>query len=109
MLKLIQKLEHLELKTENKENTLDIAIMQKLLPKLNGSRSKLSKTLPVLASFCCKNQNIENAKLLLENFKSKKSLTKEESKQLLLPLSFEKIASMYSNALENGFASYAEG
>ena len=30
--------------------------MQKLLPKLHGSRNKLTKVLPILAGFCLKNK-----------------------------------------------------
>ena len=35
---------------------LDIAIMQKLLPKLHGSRRKLSPILETLGSFCVKEE-----------------------------------------------------
>ena len=58
----------------------DAAIMQKLLPKLHGSRSKLSKVLPKLITLC-------------------------EGKY---PISLEKLERMKKNAEENGFASYAE-
>lgn len=58
----------------------DIAIMQKLLPKLHGSRSKLNKILPLLINLC-------NDKY---------------------PISLEKLERMKTSAEENGFASYAE-
>jgi 5-methylcytosine-specific restriction enzyme B len=58
----------------------DVAIMQKLLPKLNGSRSKLNRVLPTLIDLC----------------KGK------------YPISLEKLERMSKNAEENGFASYAE-
>jgi len=58
----------------------DVAIMQKLLPKLHGSRSKLNKVLPTLIALC-------------------------ENKY---PISLEKLERMKRNAEENGFASYAE-
>ena len=58
----------------------DVAIMQKLLPKLHGSRSKLNKVLPTLIALC-------------------------ENKY---PISLEKLERMKKNAEENGFASYAE-
>ena len=58
----------------------DVAIMQKLLPKLHGSRSKLNKVLPKLIALC----------------------------EGQYPISLEKLERMKRNAEENGFASYAE-
>ncbi|MBM3454751.1 MAG: hypothetical protein FJX80_06340 [Bacteroidetes bacterium] len=92
---------------EKTESALDVAVMQKLLPKLHGSRTKLNKVLPVLASFCFKSCNTDQAKLFLDEFKQEGKL-KSETKPIL-PLSFTKIARMYAAAQENGFASYAEG
>ena len=46
----------LEALGEKGDNLLDIAIMQKLLPKLHGSRNKLTKVLPVLGGFCLKDK-----------------------------------------------------
>jgi 5-methylcytosine-specific restriction protein B len=80
-----------------------------MLPKLHGSRSKLTKVLPVLASFCLKGKDVNQAKLLLDSFKNERKLTKEQTTEVMMPLSFTKIARMYLNANENGFASYAEG
>jgi 5-methylcytosine-specific restriction protein B len=58
--------------------------MQKLLPKLNGSRSKLNKIIPPLKELC------------------------EKEGEIIFPLSHEKLSRMKKNADENGFASYAE-
>ena len=94
---------------EKGDNLLDIAIMQKLLPKLHGSRNKLTKVLPVLGSFCL----TDNSKIkedYLDKFVSN-SLTEVELKadtNIKYKISFEKICRMYKNAVENGFASYAE-
>lgn len=77
MTELIAYLNHLGM-SENE--AYDIAIMQKLLPKLHGSRSKLNKTLPDLITLC-------------------------EGKYLI---SLAKLQRMLKNAEENGFASYAE-
>ncbi len=94
---------------ESGDNLLDIAIMQKLLPKLHGSRNKLSKVLPILGGFCL----IDNSKIkedYLDKFVSN-SLTEVELKadtNIKYKISFEKICRMYKNAVENGFASYAE-
>jgi len=94
---------------ESGDNLLDIAIMQKLLPKLHGSRNKLTKVLPILGGFCL----TDNSKIkedYLDKFVSN-SLTEAELKSDLnikYKISFEKICRMYKNAVENGFASYAE-
>jgi hypothetical protein len=91
------------------DNLLDIAIMQKLLPKLHGSRNKLTKVLPILGGFCL----TDNSKIK-ENYLDKfvnSILTEIELKadtNIKYKISFEKICRMYKNAIENGFASYAE-
>jgi 5-methylcytosine-specific restriction protein B len=105
MNRLMAQLEGLGL--ENKEHALDVAVMQKLLPKLHGSRTKLNKVLPILASFCFKECNTEEAKSLLDEVKREGHLLSDTKPTL--PLSFAKIARMYAAAQENGFASYAEG
>ncbi|MBM3453996.1 MAG: DUF3578 domain-containing protein [Bacteroidetes bacterium] len=64
----------------SEKEAYDVAIMQKLLPKLHGSRSKLNKVLPILIELC----------------------------QDKYPISLEKLERMKKNAEENGFASYAE-
>ena len=111
----------LEALGEEGNNLLDIAVMQKLLPKLHGSRSKMSKVLPVLAAFCLnefegkelKKENIEFVKNnYLEKFHkgelSEAEILKDEKKEIRFKISFEKICRIYKNAMENGFASYAE-
>jgi 5-methylcytosine-specific restriction enzyme B len=109
ILRLTQQLDTLGLDAKEQESALDVAVMQKMLPKLHGSRSKLTKVLPVLASFCLKGKDVNQAKLLLDSFKNERKLTKEQTTEVMMPLSFTKIARMYINANENGFASYAEG
>jgi hypothetical protein len=94
---------------ESGDNLLDIAIMQKLLPKLHGSRNKLTKVLPILGGFCL----TDNSKIkedYLDKFLSN-NLTEVEliaDTNIKYKISFEKICRMYKNAVENGFASYAE-
>ena len=51
ILRLINQLDALNNKLTTSEK-IDIAIMQKLLPKLHGSRRKLSPILETLGSFC---------------------------------------------------------
>jgi hypothetical protein len=86
------------------EEKVDIAIMQKLLPKLHGSRRKLCPILITLGSFCVdkvKLVNIEKDVFANEAFDF-------ESDGVIYPISLEKITRMYKGAIENGFASYAE-
>jgi len=94
---------------EEKDNLLDIAIMQKLLPKLHGSRNKLTKTLPILGGFCLTN-NSKIKEDYLDKFVGN-NLTEhdiEQDNNIKYKISFEKICRMYKNVIENGFASYAE-
>lgn len=86
------------------DEKLDIAIMQKLLPKLHGSRRKLVPVLTTLGQFCLtsKNEKIEKDVFLDPNFSF-------NNKELVrYPLSLEKLSRMYNGVIENGFASYAE-
>lgn len=85
-------------------NAIDIAIMQKLLPKLHGSRSKMVKILPTLFELCI-DQGAGDAKTLLDAYVNDTSLAFTSVKY---QLSFNKICRMYKNAIENGFTSYAE-
>jgi hypothetical protein len=85
-------------------NAIDIAIMQKLLPKLHGSRSKMIKVLPQLCGLCYDLAEGEPKLILdasLRNDFNKPSSIKFE-------LSFDKICKMYKSAIENGFTSFAE-
>ena len=81
---------------------IDIAIMQKLLPKLHGSRRKLCPVLETLGSFCVSG----NLKIVKDVFE--KSDFDYNSAEVLYPLSLEKITRMYRGAIDNGFASFAE-
>jgi len=96
MLLLIKKLNLVS--NLSKKECVDIAVMQKLLPKLHGSRSKISKVLDALISLCLKEgQSFSISKseeVLVEN--------------IHYPIAYEKLVRMYKNALDNGFSSYAE-
>lgn len=86
------------------DEKLDIAIMQKLLPKLHGSRRKLCPVLITLGSFCVnqsKIKNIEKDIFMTDDFNF-------ESTEVIYPISLEKITRMYKGVIENGFTSYAE-
>jgi len=83
---------------------IDIAIMQKLLPKLHGSRRKLTPVLLKLGEFCLESgkvEKIENDVFGVEEFDCSQAFVK-------YPVSLEKLIRMYKGAVENGFASYAE-
>ena len=101
ILRLINQLDTLDNKITTFEK-IDIAIMQKLLPKLHGSRRKLSPILETLGSFCL----TENLKVVKDVFD--KVDFDYSNDMVLYPLSLEKIARMYKGAVDNGFASYAE-
>jgi 5-methylcytosine-specific restriction protein B len=83
---------------------LDIAIMQKLLPKLHGSRSKLVKVLIALAALCIEDKQKEDFIKSFENY-YKNDFDGIDKK---FNISFEKLIRMYKNVLANGFTSYAE-
>lgn len=84
------------------DSKIDIAIMQKLLPKLHGSRRKLSPVLIKLGGFCVNSEiNVEKQVFEKEDFNYKTSGIK-------YPLSLEKITRMYKGAVDNGFTSFAE-
>lgn len=101
ILRLIHQLSALDnsLTTDQK---VDIAIIQKLLPKLHGSRRKLCPVLETLGSFCIAGET----KIIKDVFENIGFDFEEEN--VLYPLSLEKITRMYRGAIDNGFASFAE-
>lgn len=101
ILRLIHQLSDLDIALTINEK-MDFAIMQKLLPKLHGSRRKLCPVLETLGSFCIKT-DVNIIKDVFENaeFDFRNS-------DVLYPLSLEKIYRMYRGAIDNGFASFAE-
>ena len=101
ILRLIHQLTILDDKLTTNQK-IDIAIMQKLLPKLHGSRRKISPVLETLGSFCISG----DLKIITEVFEN--SDFDFEGAEVLYPLSLEKIARMYNGAVDNGFASFAE-
>jgi len=79
---------------------IDAAVMQKILPKIHGSRRKLEPVIKLLGSLC-----------LINPADIEVYLNKTDTVYLEVahyPISFEKIARMYKNLIENGFTSYAE-
>jgi 5-methylcytosine-specific restriction enzyme B len=101
-----------------KEDFIDIAIMQKLLPKLHGSRTKLISVLAKLGYLCIADnmkryvpEKDKDNKNLIKDFLDndpEELLTTENGLSIQYRISFEKIKRMYKNVLANGFTSYAE-
>ena len=77
---------------------VDAAIIQKLLPKLHGSRKKVEPVLKALWCLCMKGEEI--------SLDSISELPAEN--KVRYPLSAEKIWRMFRIAQENGFTSFAE-
>jgi len=101
ILKLINQLSTLDNELLIKDK-IDIAIIQKLLPKLHGSRRKLCPVLVTLGTLCVGDgMKVEKDVFGNDSFDFKSS-------KVLYPLSLEKIARMHKGAIDNGFASFAE-
>ena len=75
---------------------LDAAIVQKLLPKLHGSRKKLDPVLKQLWRLC------------FEGAESDSQIAYENAKKAKFKESADKIWRMYESASANGFTSFAE-
>lgn len=75
---------------------LDAAIVQKLLPKLHGSRKKLDPVLKQLWRLC------------FDGAESELPITDENAKKAKFKESADKIWRMYESASANGFTSFAE-
>ena len=78
------------------DSAIDTAILQKLLPKLHGSRKKL---VPVLTSMW---------KLCLKDGIAKEIEAEFNHDDFKYPESAEKIQRMYNAVVDNGFTSFAE-
>lgn len=84
----------------NLQDAIDSAIVQKLLPKLHGSRKRIAPVLLKMWKFCMTD---DDDSALEENY------TREiDKKQFIYPLSADKIRRMYAAAIDNGFTSFAE-
>lgn len=78
------------------EEILDVAVVQKLLPKLHGSRKKLDPVLKQLWRLCFETANTELP------------ISCENVAQAKFKESADKIWRMYESAIANGFTSFAE-
>jgi hypothetical protein len=82
---------------------LDAAILQKLLPKIHGSRLKVEPTLKAIAGLCMKDKT-KLADVVTASWEKKKG----KDDLIRFPLTFDKIANMGRRLVLNGFTSYAE-
>ncbi len=103
ILKLIDRLGKID-PDLSEDAKLDIAIIQKLLPKLHGSRRKLSPVLSTLANLCLK----ESIRPEKENASVEGKVFEMDADNIKYPISHEKLSRMHKAAIENGFASFAE-
>jgi hypothetical protein len=78
--------------------------MQKLLPKLHGSRSKLVNVLIALSGLCIEGITKEEFEKKFDDYYKNGF----DGLTVKYPISFEKLIRMYKNVLANGFTSYAE-
>lgn len=81
---------------------IDAAIMQKLLPKVHGSRRKLEPVLKTLGSLCLHDGQ------KMDDYISNSEINFVDSTKIKYPVSLEKILRMYQGLISNGFTSYAE-
>jgi len=86
----------------NSDEIIDAAVMQKLLPKLHGSRRKIESTLKILAALCLFDKEVIDKALNDQSFDF------IGSDKVRFPISLEKISRMYRGAMQDGFTSFAE-
>ena len=80
------------------QDILDCAIVQKLMPKLHGSRKKLDATLNALWKECFSGEVQKETTLI----------SKDKVAEAIYPLTADKIQRMYDAAMANGFTSFSE-
>lgn len=85
------------------DDVIDAAVIQKLLPKVHGSRSKLDPVLKTLAILCLADKH-ESDTLFKETWDFD-SIPKDK---IRFPLSLEKIIRMRRRVIQDGFTSFAE-
>lgn len=86
----------------NIDEAIDAAIVQKLLPKVHGSRRKLERVLSEIWKLCLKQGEASELDAVAKT-DADYDFTKAK-----YPLSAEKVLRMFRAALANGFASFAE-
>ena len=84
------------------DDIVDAAVIQKLLPKVHGSRSKLDPVLKTLAVLCYKNKDDFDQNTKLEN------INFNDREKIRYSLSLEKILRMRARVIQDGFTSFTE-
>jgi 5-methylcytosine-specific restriction endonuclease McrBC GTP-binding regulatory subunit McrB len=82
------------------ETALDIQLLQKVLPKLHGTRAKLDEPLQDLLAFCYSQSE------LISPEKQKQAMQFDE--EALFPRTAQKLARMLQNLQKQGYASFIE-
>jgi MoxR-like ATPase len=78
-----------------RDEIVDAAIMQKLLPKLHGSRNKIERILKDLGMLCLENSDNQD-------------FSESDPQKIKYPVSYEKLQRMHKRVIADGFTSYAE-
>jgi 5-methylcytosine-specific restriction endonuclease McrBC GTP-binding regulatory subunit McrB len=92
----------------------DCVIVQKILPKLHGSRTKLGPLLKILWFLCVTSEPTRGEDPLNSAMEASRSTDKNAEPSTLIPpdapypMSAEKIARMWRMLRDNGFTSFAE-
>ena len=86
-----------------REEIIDSVIMQKLLPKVHGSRRKLEPVLKTLLTLC-----LQEGQQFEDYNNPKMEIDFSDKTKVKYPISLEKIFRMYDSLISNGFTSYAE-
>ena len=84
------------------DDIVDAAVIQKLLPKVHGSRSKLEPVLKTLAELCLSNKDDFDAIV------KSKGIDYKDRTKIKYPLSLEKILRMRTRVIQDGFTSFTE-
>ena len=84
----------------NLEETIDIQILQKILPKFHGTQAKLEEPLRKLLAFCCGDKSIHD-----ESYLQPAICSDEKSR---FPRSAQKLARMIRNLKNQGYTSFIE-
>ncbi len=88
----------------NLSNVLDLIVMQKLLPRLHGSRRRLEELLRAFAKFCF-NNTIETKEESIASIFEPEDKNTADAK---LPVSFDKLKRMLRSLRANQFTSFTE-
>ena len=86
----------------------DLQILQKLLPKLHGSRRKIEALLVGLAALCEKGEKVSADKYLVENESPGTYQVDIKREDLLLKLSHEKLCEMIATVRRDQFVSFIQ-